>query len=145
MSHPSLMWKNLKNTSMCIKGQKKKPHPHYFSFCFKDPRAKEETSALLLICLPPPGTQSQDLQRHRNVWEKIRLYQGHISNCSSLKHINLLPPSGVNHFLWTQGVGGQIKVLVQHKERVTGRQPGSALLSRFTVVLNVACQNLSCW
>ena len=53
-------------------------------------------------------TKTQDLQHWRNVWGKSCLYQGHISNCGSLKHINVLPLSGVSHVLWSYDAGSQM-------------------------------------
>lgn len=73
---------------------------------FKGPHSQRGNPSSSLVS--NQKTQTQDLQQWRNVWGKICLYQGHISNCGSLKHINVLPLSGVSHVLWSYDAGPQM-------------------------------------
>lgn len=81
-------------------------HTHNINLFFKGLHSQRGNPSSPLVS--KQKTQTPDLQRWRNVWGKIRLYQGHISNCGSLKHINALPLRGVSHVLWSYDAGIQM-------------------------------------
>lgn len=81
-------------------------HTQNINLFFKGPHSQRGNPSSSLVS--NQKTQTPDLQRWRNVWGKICLYQGHISNCGSLKHINVLPLRGVSHVLWSYDAGIQM-------------------------------------